>query len=129
MTSSSLMSLARTHAKMSVTDDAIEELLKFVRSINKYLEHSVPWKVLNEDKEHWETIERLDNDPGGFGTVYQTFKEATAKHKLIALGKIVVIGLLCCLLLVDTFLFDILFYHFSPHVFCLFCSTFVPACV
>ena len=37
-------------------NDAIEEVLQFVRSINKYFEHSVPWKVVKEDKELAGTI-------------------------------------------------------------------------
>ncbi|MFL3013698.1 MAG: methionine--tRNA ligase [Candidatus Neomarinimicrobiota bacterium] len=37
-------------------NDAIEEALQFVRSINKYFEHSAPWKVVKEDKELGGTI-------------------------------------------------------------------------
>ncbi len=37
-------------------NDAIEEALQFVRSINKYFEHSAPWKVVKEDKELAGTI-------------------------------------------------------------------------
>jgi len=37
-------------------NDAIEETLQFVRSINKYFEHSVPWKVVKEDKKLAGTI-------------------------------------------------------------------------
>ena len=37
-------------------NDAIEEVLQFVRSINKYFEHSAPWKVVKEDKDLAGTI-------------------------------------------------------------------------
>ncbi len=37
-------------------NDAIEEALQFVRSINKYFEHSAPWKVVKEDKDLAGTI-------------------------------------------------------------------------
>ena len=36
-------------AKMAI-NDAIEEALQFVRKINKYFEHSTPWKAVKEDK-------------------------------------------------------------------------------
>ena len=35
--------------KMAI-NDAIEEALQFVRKINKYFEHSTPWKTVKEDK-------------------------------------------------------------------------------
>ena len=35
--------------KMAI-NDAIEEVLQFVRKINKYFEHSTPWKAVKEDK-------------------------------------------------------------------------------
>ena len=36
-------------SKMAI-NDAIEETLQFVRKINKYFEHSAPWKTVKEDK-------------------------------------------------------------------------------
>ena len=32
-------------------NDAIEETLQFVRSINRYFEHKAPWKLVKEDLE------------------------------------------------------------------------------
>ena len=31
-------------------DDAIEEIFQFIRSINRYMEHQAPWKLVKEDK-------------------------------------------------------------------------------
>ena len=38
------------HMSNMAINEAIEEALQFVRSINKYFEQSVPWKVVKDDK-------------------------------------------------------------------------------
>ena len=37
-------------------NDAIEETLQFVRSINRYFEHKAPWKLVKEDLESAATV-------------------------------------------------------------------------
>jgi Methionyl-tRNA synthetase len=37
-------------------NDAIEETLQFVRSINRYFEHKAPWKLVKEDMESAGTV-------------------------------------------------------------------------
>jgi methionyl-tRNA synthetase len=32
-------------------NDAIEETMQYIRSVNKYMEESAPWKLVKEDKE------------------------------------------------------------------------------
>ena len=39
-----------SHMSNMAINEAIEEALQFVRSINKYFEQSVPWKVVKDDK-------------------------------------------------------------------------------
>ena len=39
-----------SHMSNMAINEAIEEVLQFVRSINKYFEQSVPWKVVKDDK-------------------------------------------------------------------------------
>ena len=39
-----------SHMSNMAINEAIEETLQFVRSINKYFEQSVPWKVVKDDK-------------------------------------------------------------------------------
>ena len=44
-------------------------------------------KTNNKEKVN-ETIENIYYDPGGFGTVYETYKDAKAKNKLVTLDSV-----------------------------------------
>ena len=45
-------------------------------------------KKTNNTEEVKETIENIYYDPGGFGTVYETYKDAKAKNKLVTLDSV-----------------------------------------
>ena len=42
-------------SKLSI-NEAIEEILQFVRSINRYFEHKAPWKLVKENLESAGTV-------------------------------------------------------------------------
>ena len=35
--------------KATISNEAIEEILQFVRSVNRYFEHKAPWKLMKEN--------------------------------------------------------------------------------
>ena len=45
-------------------------------------------KKTNNREKVKETIENIYYDPGGFGTVYETYKDAKAKNKLVTLDSV-----------------------------------------
>ena len=55
-TGESLVNTVETKISSMEVNEAIEEILQYVRRVNKYMEEKAPWKLVKEDKESAGTV-------------------------------------------------------------------------